>query len=198
MKSPFVTPELKSSLRSFIALNKILPQQENAFLTLLREAHKQHSTGLTSARSQADITNTIEVYRNTAKELESFIKRYNRSPRWNAPLPERRLYNKLLLLITHNQMNRFKQVVPYISKINQLLSQYPPIRFTAEETLQKLKKFVKQNNRLPQSVSENPEKAGTTEAEIELYDNMFHWVSNDKAFAQEFHLLQNSLLDNAQ
>ena len=149
MKSPLVDEEIKSSLRSFISQNQLLPQHESRLLTVLREAYKQHSYGLVSFRTQEDIQATIEIYRNTLKELESFIKRYNRSPRWNAPNPERRLYNKLFLMTQYNTANHFKQVNPYIIQIQQLLDQYPSIRLSAKETLDHLNIFIAKYNRLP-------------------------------------------------
>ena len=185
MKSPFVNENLKSTLRSFIALRQVLPQHESGFLTVLREAYKQYSNGLAAARTQEDVTQTVAIYQKTLKELEAFVKRYNRSPRWNAQLPERRLYNKLLLLITHNQANQFKQVAPYITQIQQILTQYPRIRFTAEETMSKLQAFIAKNHRLPRSMGESPAGVHIPEAELDLYEATFYWERMDKKFASE-------------
>ena len=197
MKSPFVTGELKASLRSFIALNQILPQHESSFLTVLREAHKQHSNGLAHARTEQDITAAIEIYRSSAKELEEFTKRYNRSPRWNAPLKERRLYNKLVLLIMHNQANHFKQVAPYIAHINQLLVRFPHVRMSANETMDRLQRFIQKNHRFPRSITEATEKIKVPEAELDLYESAFYWESKDKAFAAAAFELRKDLQNSA-
>lgn len=193
MKSPFVDAELKASLRSFIALKQILPQHESSFLILLREAYKQHSNGLAFARAQEEVSSTVAIYRSSAKELESFTKRYNRLPRWNAPLPERRLYNKLLLLIMHNQANHFKQVAPYIQHINQLLSQFPTVRFSAQETLLRLQKFIASNRRLPRAFTDIEDGSKIPAAELELCESISYWEMKDKAFAKELHKLQKTL-----
>ncbi len=188
MKSSWVSENIKSTLRGFIALNQILPQHESGFLTVLREAHKQYTAGLAAARSQESVTATVEIYKKTAKELEEFVKRYNRAPRWNAPLAERRLYNKLLLLITHNQANHFKLVAPYILQIRQLLTQNPHVRLSAVETLTQLQVFYKKYNRLPRAFNAAP---GTRilEAELNLRESMTYWEMHDKTFTQKLQKL---------
>ena len=193
MKSPFVSEDVKSTLRSFVRLKQILPQHESGFLTVLREAHKQHTAGLAAARSQEEITQTVEIYRSTLKELEEFIKRYNRSPRWNAPLPERRLYNKLLLLTVHNQANYFKQVIPYMQQMNQLLKQYPRVRWTAAETMQKLNAFIKKYHHFPRVITTLSEDRSILPEELELYETVSYWETMDKSFACELADLRREL-----
>ena len=189
MKSPAVSDEVKSTLRGFIALDKILPQHESAFLTVLREAHRQHTAGLAAARSEENVAETVKIYKDTLAELKDFIKRYNRSPRWNAPVKERRMYNKLLLLITHNQANHFKQVESYIDQIEQLLTEYPRIRLNAEQTITQLRLFVAKNHRLPRAITEAPE-GSIPEKELELYESVFYWEGIDENFSKELALIR--------
>lgn len=193
MKSPAVNDEIKSALRGFVAVNRILPQHETRLLTVLREAYKQHAAGVAAARSHENISKTVAMYHDTLKELRQFVKRYNRSPRWNAPLKERRLYNRLLMLITHNQANHFKLAAPYIAQIQKLLEQYPHIRMTAPQTQHNLRAFALKYNRLPRLITEIP--AGETAApqELELFESMIYWQMNDKSFAQEFTRLKELL-----
>lgn len=186
MKSPAVSDEIKSVLRGFVAVNQILPQHETRLLTVLREAHKQHAAGVNAARSHENIAKTVSLYQNTLKELQQFIKRYNRSPRWNAPLKERRLYNRLLMLITHNQANHFKLAAPYIKQIQQLLEQYPHIRMSARQTMHDLRKFIVKHNRFPRPITEIPTEENAAPQELELYESATYWRMNDRAFALEF------------
>ena len=189
MKSPYVDENVKSTLRSFIALEQILPQHESGFLTVLRAAHKQHTAGLAEARSQADIVTTVEAYKELAADLEEFVTKYQRSPRWNSPLPERRLYNRLLMLIAYNQANQFKQVLPYINKIITLLGKYPNIGMTAHETLEKVRAFTKANGHLPRQMSEIKEGEVVSDEELHLYESMMYWSTVNKDFAKQLAVL---------
>lgn len=190
LKSPFVSDTLKASLRSFVALSQIQPQHESAFLTVLREAHKQYTAGLAHVRSQEDITETIAVYQEAAAELEAFTNRYHRSPRWNAPLPERRLYNKLLILIMHNQANQFRQVTNYVTKMQRLLTQYPRINKTADETLELLQDFIQEKGFFPRAVSSAPSDVQIPEDELDLYESVLFWETTDNNFQQTVIALQ--------
>lgn len=198
MKSPAVSDEIKAALRGFVAVNRILPQHETRLLTVLREAHKQHAAGLSAARSHEHILRTVQMYQNTLKELKQFIKRYNRSPRWNAPLKERRLYNRLLMLITHNQANHFKQVAPYVAEIQKLLEQYPHIRVSAPETMNRLRAFTAKYNRFPRLITQIPEGEPASPSELELYENTLYWQMNNAAFAQEAAALKKRFPKNVE
>lgn len=190
LKSPFVSDTVKASLRSFVALAQIQPQHESAFLTVLREAHKQYTAGLANARSQEDIAQTIAVYKEATAELEAFTSRYHRSPRWNAPMPERRLYNKLLILIMHNQANQFRQVTNYVTKMQRLLTQYPRINKTADETLVALHDFIEANGFFPRAVSSVPPEVEIPEAELDLYESVMFWETTDNNFQQAVRTLE--------
>ena len=185
MKSPYVDENVKSTLRSFIALEQIMPQHESGFLTVLRAAHKQHTAGLSAARSQQDIVTTVEAYKELAAELEEFTTQYHRSPRWNAQLPERRLYNRLLMMIAYNQANQFKQVLPYIDQIITLLGKYPSIGLTAHETLEKVRAFTQANGHLPRQMSEIKDGEVVSDEELHLYESMVYWSTVNKDFAKQ-------------
>ena len=144
---------------------------------------------MAAARSEANVAETVKIYKDTLAELKDFIKRYNRSPRWNAPVKERRMYNKLLLLITHNQANHFKQVESYIDQIEQLLTEYPRIRLNAEQTITQLRLFVAKNHRLPRAITEAPE-GSIPEKELELYESVFYWEGIDENFSKELALIR--------
>lgn len=190
LKSPFVSDTLKASLRSFVSLPKIQPQHESGFLTVLREAHKQYTAGLSYVRSQEDITETIAVYQEAAAELEAFTSLHHRAPRWNASLPERRLYNKLLVLIMHNQANQFKQVTVYVTKMQRLLTQYPRINNTAEETLEKLQDFIEEHGFFPRTVEAGSEGEQIPEEELALYESIMFWETTDNNFQRTVSALQ--------
>ena len=183
LKSPFVEASVKASLRGFVAMDEILPQYENSFLTFLRTAHKQHTAGLTSARTAEDITITVGVYQELLAELEQFTSTFHRSPRWNSNEDERRLYNKVLMLITYNQVNQFKQVLPYISQIKNLLNKYPSIGLTTYETLEKLRTFIKETGHFPRQISEAKPGEVIPEEELHLYECMVYWSTANKNFA---------------
>lgn len=185
MKSPYVDENVKSTLRSFIALEQIMPQHESGFLTVLRAAHKQHTAGLAAARSQQDIVTTVEAYKELAAELEEFTTQYHRAPRWNAQLPERRLYNRVLMLIAYNQANQFKQVLPYIDQIITLLGKYPSIGLTANETLEKVRAFTQANGHLPRQMSEIKDGEVVSDEELHLYESMVYWSTVSKDFAKQ-------------
>ena len=176
----------------FVAMDEILPQYENSFLTFLRTAHKQHTAGLTSARTAEDITITVGVYQELLAELEQFTSTFHRSPRWNSNEDERRLYNKVLMLITYNQVNQFKQVLPYISQIKNLLNKYPSIGLTTYETLEKLRTFIEETGHFPRQISEAKPGEVIPEEELHLYECMVYWSTVNKNFATkitELHII---------
>ncbi len=182
MKSPFVTQEVKVILNHFIAQKEILPQHENALLTVLRKAYQEHSNGMAAALSSQEITATVQTYRSILEDLQRFVQQHNRSPRWNAPKEEQKLYNALLIMIHANAVNHFQAVNPYIEQIQQLLKAYPRIHLSKAETLEKLEDFYMINNRLPRVITEVPEGTVIPEAELELYESMLHWMSEDSSF----------------
>lgn len=192
IKSPFVDETLKSFLRTFIAMDKIQPLHEGRFLIVLRQAHKQHTSGLANARDEEEIAGTVAAYQELLEDLTEFTSRYHRSPRWNAPMPERRLHNKLLMLIAYNKANQFKQVLPYIAQIKTLLTQYPSIGLTVDEILKQVETFIKVNGHFPRQISEVPAGETLSDEELNLYEGIVYWESLRNDFRDKINELRAS------
>ena len=190
LKTDGVDEPLKKAIREFIRKNKILPDEYNKLLSLLREAHEQYTDILKDASAAPSVVETVAIYKELADSLEVFTATHNRAPLWENEGEERDLFNRVGTLLYVNQVNQFEAIMPHLERLYILTEKYPTSRYSSEqETLEEVKRFKEKYNRIPQGVLLREHLTPLPPQEAMLYESMLYWKQHSASFNQQLNKL---------
>ena len=182
MKNPFLEASLKDLLRGYIAARSLTPVQQHQLLELLKEAYTQHTKSIVQAEHNAQ--STVIVYQEMLARLEQFVAQHGRLPAWHSGNPqERLLFNRISVIMEHNQTNFFKDVLPLREKIQTILESYPKKYITLDETTDRLIEYVEKHGTTP---SWPEDETTLTYAEGLFLESVFYWWTKDMNFRSLF------------
>ena len=184
LKNPEVGPRFKQPINWIISHPpEFLEEKEQTMIFWLRSAYREHARSLAKAHNAREVQITAGFYKQALQELTTFANTHHRAPRWDGPMPERRLYNQLLVIMNDNQANFFTEVNQSVQGIQKILDTYPVITLSEQETLVQLEQFMKEHGFYPRSYDKT--KGHTTEEELILRDHIrYYSFRNSELFNQ--------------
>lgn len=171
LKSEKVNARTKENIQRYLNNPVMVNVVPMGFKTMVRTAYKQHYKGVRQAVNSPEVQATVMSYNKTVAELRKFVAKHHRQPRWNAPLAERRLYNKLQLIMVHNVTNCFCEAETVKQEIRAILAKYPNRSY--EEFYKDYTDFVKTFKRQPEPL---PQRPNASPREQQLYDEMARFM----------------------
>ena len=175
LKSEKVNARTKENLQRYLNNPVMVYHVPMGFKTIVRTAYKQHYKGVRQSVNAPEVQATVLAYNQAIKELRTFVAKHHRQPRWNAPLPERRLFNKLQLIVVYNVTNGFYEAETAKQEIRAILAKYPNRSY--EEFHKDYMAFVKKHNRQPEPITQRPQ---SSQREQQLYDEMTRFMIEGK------------------
>lgn len=177
LKDPKVAP-FKVIVENFIHRSDALTKQNKQyFAELLRDIYRIHNHALNQAYQSPEVKITVSYYNKALTELQDFVIKNRRSPRWDGPSAEKHLYNQLTVITHTNPFNLFVEALQPLHEIKSILQKYPAVTMTWEETLQQVEAFIQKHGFYPRSFDKT--NGQTTEKELKLLDHVNHYVSQN-------------------
>ena len=196
MKNPLLDGELlgdrplKEVLHEYIS-RPLTVQRQEEFSVFLKEAYKKHTKSLTLARKEAEAT--VAIYKDLLIRLQDFVARHGRVPAWSrGEEQERRLYNRLSIIMNHSTFNNFSAVLPYKQQIQAILEAYPKKYISLDETTDRLIAYVEQHGKMPKYPQDETQ---LTYAEDLFLESVYYWYTNNSDFRSFFCYLQDPTYD---
>lgn len=192
MKNPLLDGELlgdrplKEVLHEYIS-RPLTVERQAEFSVFLKEAYKKHTKSLTLARKEAEAT--VAIYQDLLLRLQDFVARHGRVPAWShGDEQERRLYNRLSVIMEHSTFNNFANVLPYKQQIQAILDTYPKKYISLDETTERLIAYVEQHGKVPTFPKDENQ---LTYAEGLFLESVYYWYTNSNDFRSFFCYLKD-------
>lgn len=179
--------KFNGQIKAFLTQNTHSPQEYEDVLEILRKMNDLYDELLAFAKNSTSVKSTVEIYKNLLTDMEKFVAEHHRAPTWQDPL-ERPLHNLFEPLVFGNQLNKFEEIIPILTRLYSLSETYPAKRLTEETTLKNIKKFRDTHGFFPRSVLIR-DFFDTRPDEPMLVEAMSYWRRNSKAFASELNEL---------
>ena len=188
LKDPQVAP-FKATVENFIHRSDgLTAPHKQYFANTLRDIYRIHNHALNQAYQAPEVEITVSYYNKALTELQDFVIKNHRSPRWDGPTEERHLYNQLTVITHANPFNLFVESLQPLHEIKTILQKYPAITMTWEETLQHVEAFIQQRGFYPRSYSRN--HGNTTEEELKLLDHVNYYTAQSSIHRQPIEQLK--------
>ena len=187
------TPQIGSQYKNIIQTYLHQPTPFSAdctpgLIATLREIYGKYTLSLNQAYQSPEIRITRSYYNQLLSDLEDFVAAHRRAPRWDGPAEEKTLYNQLAIITHGNPFNLFTEALSPLQQINDMLSQYPAVTRSWEETLQRIEEFVQQHGFYPRSYQAS--NGNTTEEELELLEHVKHYTNQNRLLYQDIDQLK--------
>ena len=189
LRNPNVSSQDKTFINDLLRKPpQLLAEQESAFTQTLHDIYNQHILSLANAYAAAEVQITVAYYQTLLQELTRFTEAHQRAPRWDGPMDERTLYNRLAVIVKDNPFNLFEEAAQPLQAIRTLLEAYPAATLSWPETLQQLETFIQQHGFYPRSFSGS--NGQTTEEELKLLDNVGYYLGKHPALSNDIRQLK--------
>lgn len=189
LKNPQVGLKFKGSVQEFLRQpTPFSKESSQAFSSLLRAIYSDYSQLLTQAYQSPEVRITISYYNQALHELEKFVDVHQRAPRWDGPVEEKQLYNRLMIITRDNPFNRFTEALYPLQEIKNILAKYPVSTLSWEETTARLETFIEQHGFYPRSYGAT--NGNTTEEELRLLDQVHFYTYHHPQLENEIEQLK--------
>ena len=181
MLNPFIADQFKHPITELLSHPKIHPLEQEVFKQALTNLHQEYLRIVQESNKAPGVKTHLAYYDQIIDEIESFVARTGRLPKWNTNNPaEKDLFNRIEYLLSTGPEYSFSNLLTYYQEqLNMTLAIYATTHRSRQETLEAFDSFVKETGLLYPRVMADGVKL--VEGEEALFDDLMYWRMKDES-----------------